>query len=314
VSGVLDFYGDFRIGGPFGVISGFNRRLGWATTNNNQDLDEVYGLEVDPARADHYLIDGVSVPLTRELVTLPFRNGPGTSTETRESWHTELGPVIHRGGGRVYVLKAAGDGEFRAGEQFLRMMRAQSLDEWRDAMRIRARMTSNFTYADADGNIFYVWNAALPLLPHAPTGDTGWTAVSRSEQVWTRYVPFDSLPQFLNPRGGYVHNENSSPHFTNVEGWVDTTNAQANFERPSFSLRSQLGLDLVQGNRKFSLEDMVLQKHSYRMMLAERIKPELVEAVRASQPTGQLAAAVNLLDDWDNTVAPESRGGVLFSE
>src|SRR5690606_3091268 len=99
VPGVLDFYGDFRIGGPFGVISGFNRDLGWATTNNNQDLDEVYSLEADPDRADHYLIDGTSVPLIRTLVPLPSRNGDAISTTTRESWATPYGPVIHRAHG-----------------------------------------------------------------------------------------------------------------------------------------------------------------------------------------------------------------------
>jgi acyl-homoserine-lactone acylase len=35
VPGVVDFYGDFRIGGPLIVIGGFNRDLGWATTNSN---------------------------------------------------------------------------------------------------------------------------------------------------------------------------------------------------------------------------------------------------------------------------------------
>src|SRR5690606_18913622 len=142
-------------------------------------------------------------------------------------------------------MKAAGDGEFRAGEQFLRMMRATSLKQWQDAMRMRARMTSNFTYADRAGNIYLVWNAALPLLPHPAGGDSVAFRVSRSEQIWNRYVPFDSLPQFLNPVGGYVHNENSSPHFTNVAGPIDTTNAYVNFEAPSLSLRSQLGIALV---------------------------------------------------------------------
>ncbi|HCA57679.1 MAG TPA: hypothetical protein DEP46_06785, partial [Blastocatellia bacterium] len=63
VPGVLDFYGDFRIGGPFGVIGGFNRYLGFSTTNNSQDLDEIYALDADPAKPDHYLFDGASVPL-----------------------------------------------------------------------------------------------------------------------------------------------------------------------------------------------------------------------------------------------------------
>ena len=51
VPGVVDFYGDFRIGGPFGVIGGFNKDLGWSTTNNAPDLDEIYALDVDPARS-----------------------------------------------------------------------------------------------------------------------------------------------------------------------------------------------------------------------------------------------------------------------
>ena len=312
VPGVIDFYGDFRIGGPFGVISGFNRDLGWATTNNNQDLDEVYSLAVDPTRPNHYLIDGASVPLIRELVTLSFRNGPGVGTETREVWSTPFGPVIHRQGGRIYVLKAAGDGEYRAGEQFLRMMRATSLEEWRDAMKMRARMTSNFTYADRAGNIHYLWNAALPLLPHAPGGDSVAIAVSRSDQIWSSFVPFDSLPQLLNPAGGYIHNENSSPHFTNLSEPFDTIASYPNFEEPSFSLRSQLGVDLIDDNDRLSLEEMVRRKHSYRMMLADRIKPDLLTAVSRTQPTGNLAAALELLTNWDNTVSPESRGAVLF--
>src|SRR5205814_422283 len=62
VPGVVDFYGDFRIGGPFGVIGGFNRDLGWATTNNDPLLEQVYALDVDSSRVDHYLLDGASLP------------------------------------------------------------------------------------------------------------------------------------------------------------------------------------------------------------------------------------------------------------
>jgi acyl-homoserine-lactone acylase len=154
VPGVVDFYGDFRIGGPFAVVGGFNRYLGWSTTNNAQVRDQVYALDVDPKATDHYLFDGASLPLTRELVTVEFRNGDDLSTETRETWSTPLGVVIHRANGKIYIIKTAGDGDFRGGEQFLRMMRATSLAEWKDAMRLRARETSNFTYADRAGNIY----------------------------------------------------------------------------------------------------------------------------------------------------------------
>jgi acyl-homoserine-lactone acylase len=294
------------------VIGGFNRHLGFATTNNAQDLDELYALEADPANPDYYLFDGQSIPMRRNLVTVAFRNGDAVSTETREQWETPLGHVVHRADGKIYVVKAAGDGDYRAGEQFLRMMRATSLAEWQDAMRMRARMTSNFTYADRAGNIHYVWNAALPLLPHASGGDTTAVPASGSRDVWTRYVPYDSLPQVLNPRTGYVHNENSSPHWTNLQAPLDTSNPYSNFEAPSLSLRSQHGLALVGGRQKLSLEDVLRLKHSYRMLLADRVKPDLVRAVRASNPTDSVSVAVALLERWENTSAPDSRGGTLF--
>ena len=312
VPGVIDFYGDFRIGGPFAVIGGFNRYLGWSTTNNAPDLDQFYALDVDPSKPDHYLFDGTSIPLSRKLITVPFKNGDGISTETRELWSSPLGPVVYRSNGKIFVLKFAGDGEYRAGEQFLKMMRARSLSEWKGAMKMRARVTSNFTYADRTGNIFFIWNASLPLLPHAPSEDLVAVPARSSTDVWTKYVPFEKLPQFLNPKGGYVHNENSSPHYTNVFGPVDLSNAYPNFEEPRLSLRSQLAIQLINGNKKFSLEDVVRLKHNYRALLADRVKTDLLNAVKATNPEGDIASAVTLLERWDNSTSPESRGSTLF--
>lgn len=315
VPGVLDFYGDFRIGGPFGVVGGFNRHLGWATTNNAPDLDEIYALEADTVRPDHYLFDGVSLPVERELVTVSYRNGAAISTASREFWRTGLGPVVHRDSGKVYVLRAAGDGDFRAGEQFLRMMRARSLAEWKDAMRMRARLNSSFTYADRAGNIYYVWNAAIPALPHRSGGDTTAVAARGMADVWTRYVPFDSLPQLLNPRGGYVRNENDAPYHTNLRQVLDRNRYPANLPEPSLRLRSQLSVALLDNDRRFSLEDVVRLKHTYRMLLADRVKSDLLDAVRdpsAPRPDSVVLQAAELLAQWDNSAEPDSRGGVLF--
>lgn len=309
---ILDFYGDFRIGGPFGVIGGFNRHLGWATTNNAPDLDEVYALDVDSTRADHFLFEGTTVPLQRELVTVEYRNGDGFSTETREYWRTPLGPVVHRAGGKIYVLRAAADGDYRAGEQFLHMMRASSLAEWKEAMRMRARVTSNFTYADKAGNIFYVWNGSVPALPHASGGDSTAVPARETNGVWTTYVPFDSLPQLLNPPGGYVHNENDAPYHTNLHRVLERSRYPANFPEPSLRLRSQLSLDLIDKRNKLSLEQVLQLKNSYRMLLADRVKDDLIAAVRNSSPAPQVAEALALISRWENTSAPTSRGGVLF--
>jgi acyl-homoserine-lactone acylase len=312
VPGVLDFYGDFRMGGPFGVVGGFNRDLGWATTNNAPDLEEIYALDVDPAQADHYLFEGTSVPLEREVVRVAYKNGDGISTESREMWRTPLGPVIYRDNGKVYIVRAAGEGDYRGGEQFLRMMRAKSLAEWKDIMRMRARVTSSFTYADRAGNIYYLWNAAAPAFPKPTGGDTAAVPAHTTADIWTHYVPFDSLPQLLNPKGGYIQNENSSPWFTNLHQIIDWTKYPAYMPEPSFSLRSQMAVTLIDTRNKLSLEDVIRLKHSYRMLLADRVKSDLVTAVRASNPASEVTEAIAMLAAWDNTSAPESKGGVLF--
>jgi acyl-homoserine-lactone acylase len=312
VPGVVDFYGDFRIGGPFSQVGGFNRYLGWATTNNAPALGVIYALDADPNASDHYMFDGQSVPVNRWMQTVEYKTDAGFANATREFWFTQIGPVIYHDKSKIYVLKEAGDGQYRSGEQMLHMMRARSLKEWKDAMRIRARVTSNHTYADRAGNILFLWNASLPLLPHAPADDSTAVPAHWMKDVWTKFVPFDSLPQFLNPKGGYVHNENNSPHYTNVAKGIDTTNAYPNFERPRLSLRAQLGLQLASKPDKLSLEDVIRLKHNYRMLLADRVKPDLIAALKRTIATDDFPLAVALLEKWHNTASPESRGSVLF--
>lgn len=312
VPGVLDFYGDFRVGYPLYLIGGFNARLGWATTNNDTDNEEVYALEADPAAPDHYRFDGASVPLERVQVTAEFKNGNALASETREFWRTPLGPVIERADGKIYVVRWPGEGEFRKGEQFLRMMQARTHTEWLDAMRLRAHTTSNLTYADADGNIFYIWNGTPPMLPGPSGRDTAAVPAAGAADVFTAAVPFDQLPQLRNPRSGYTQNSNDPFHFTNLETVLDSARFPANFPRPALRLRSQMGLALIHSQRKVSLEDVIRLKHSTRMMAAERFKDDLLAAARAASPDSLLGLAVPLLEQWDDTASPEARGAVLF--
>lgn len=313
VPGKLDFYGDFRIGSAFSVVGGFNANLGWATTNNAPDLEEVYELELDPA-ADAYRFDGTLVPVRYETSTIRYRDGDSLATATRRFAFTPLGPVVHRTADKLYVVRAGPEGEYRAGAQFLAMMRARSLGEWKQALAMRARATSNLTYADRAGNILTIWMASIPRLPHPSGRDSMPIPARNSADIWTRLITLDSLPQVQNPPGGYVHNENDAPHFANLRALLDTAKYPDNVERGELRLRSQHALQLIANTRKFSLEEVVRRKHSYRMLLADRVKADLLTAVAASPLTSDSAMqrAVAVLRAWDNTVAPDSRGGLLF--
>lgn len=315
VPGKLDFYGDFRIGSAFSVIGGFNKDLGWATTNNAPDLDEVYELDLDAANPERYRFDGTTIPIRYESITLPYRIGSTDDSlvsETQRVAFTPLGPVVHRTASKLYVVRAGPDGEYRAGSQFLAMMRARTLAEWKRALATRARATSNLTYADRAGNILTIWMGSVPRLPTRSGGDSMPIPARGSADVWTQLMALDSLPQTLNPRGGYVHNENDAPHFANLNALLDTARYPDNVERGELRLRSQHALQLIGGKDKLSLEDVLVRKHSMRMLLADRVKPDLVAALKASSPTPAVAQALAVLEAWDNTVAPTSRGGLLF--
>jgi acyl-homoserine-lactone acylase len=311
IPGRLNFYGDVRIGGPLEMVAGFNEHLGWATTNNGPDLEEIYELQIDPDNEDHYLFDGESVSLQSEEVTVEYRDQDRLGSETREFWRTALGPVIHRTADKIYTIKSANDGEFRVSQQYLRMMQARDLEEWKEAVKMRAKPSSHLTYADREGNIFYFWNAQLPALPHLAQSDRAVPAAG-SADVWTELVPFEDLPQLLNPQGGYLHNENDTFHFTNLFEPLRNDGFPPNLPAPRLRLRSQHSLELIHNDQKFGLEEVCDLKHSMGALLADRVKDDLVAAVRATDPRGEIAAAIDLLERWDNTVAADSRGSVLF--
>jgi len=312
VPGVVDFYGDFRIGFPLYFNGGFNAYLGWATTNNDAYLSEIYALDVDPSQPDHYRFDGTSVAMERFPVTVEWKSGDTLVSETRDFWRTPIGPVVDRDATKIYVVKSAEWGETRKTEQFLRMMEARTLAEWKAAMRMRAHVEQNLTYADRAGNIFYVWNAAIPRLPRPAGGDTVAVPARTSADVWSELWPFDSLPQLLNPPGGYIQNANDPYHYTNLNAVMDSARWPDYFPRPYLGLRSQLSLRLVTSRPRVSLEDVVRMKHDPTMLLAERVRDDLVAAVRAMNPQREVADAIALIEHWDGRVAAESRGGTLF--
>lgn len=48
------------------------------------------------------------------------------------------------------------------------------------------------------------------------------------------------------------------------------------------------------------------------MLMADRVKEDLIKAVEKKKPEGEVEKALELMKEWDNTVARDSRGGVLF--
>jgi acyl-homoserine-lactone acylase len=312
VPGVIDFYGSTLVGVPV-LRAGFNDRLGFVTTNNAPDLDDVFALSMDPARPDHYLFDGRSMPLERRNAEIQVLGPDGSMrTETRTSWSSQIGPIVYRTADRAFAVKSSRLDALEYYFGFYELSKTRSLPEWKAALRRNRVPTSNFTYADADGNVLYIWNGRVP--ERSAGRDYSLDVEARSAaDVWTRFLDVFTFPQRLNPAGGYFQNANNPPQFVSLQDPIDMTPFPPEFERGSLGLRPQLALQLLESRAQHSVQDVIDLKYSTRMLLAERIRPELVATVReaASAPADAIAGA-DVLESWDGRVSAESRGALLF--
>lgn len=310
VPGRINFYGSTLVGIPV-LRAGFNDRLGFVQTNNAPDLDDVYGLDL--VEGDTYRFDGRTHALERVEVAIDVRNPDGTlRTVTREYWNSMAGPIVHRTPARAYAVRSMRLESPRYYEGFYHASKARSLGEFMRAMRAAHVPTSNFTYADADGNILYLWNARLPRrADRAATYALDVPAGPR--HVWRGIHALRDLPQLLNPRAGYVQNANNPPWFASLGDPIDPARYPAYVERGPLALRPQLALQLLEARDRFSVDEVVALKYDTRLLLADRVKPALVAALAATPSLSSDAAeGLAVMQAWDNRASASSRGTALF--
>jgi hypothetical protein len=111
-----------------------------------------------------------------------------------------------------------------------------------------------------------------------------------------------------------VQNCNDAPWWTSLRNPIDPKKFPSYFEPGrTLGLRTQMSLSILEGQEKFSLDDIKRLKFSTNMLLADRVKPDLVRALKAvEKPSEEIRSGLKVMEDWDNHVSAESRGGVLF--
>ena len=94
-----------------GIIGGFNRHLGWSTTNNSPRYSQVYAVPRHPTRQGHVLIDGGAVQLRDSTITVDWTEPDGTTgSESEVTPWSPWGPVVHLDDDFAYVLTDPRDG------------------------------------------------------------------------------------------------------------------------------------------------------------------------------------------------------------
>jgi acyl-homoserine-lactone acylase len=307
VPNVINVSGAAVVGAPV-VGIGFNDSLGWTQTVNRFDSDDVYELTLDESRT-RYLYDGGWLPLQSRELAIDVRADGGLRTERHTALWSHHGPVVRVEGGKAYAVKSPNLDAAQFLTQYNLMGKASSLAAFTAAVSMHEVPTFNLGYADKAGNIWYLFNARIPLRPPGYQ----WAGIvpgNTSKSEWFTVWPIRDLPQLLNPPSGYLQNANDAPWYVNLQDRVDRARFANYLGIDGTTWRGQFGLKVLSNEQKLTLEKVTAYKWSDTVLFVDRVKSELIEAVRARGEEWREAADV--LDRWDNEADADSRGAVLF--
>ncbi len=199
-------------GGPL-IFKGHDEFKGWCHTINRPDLVDIYGMTVNPDNPRQYRFDGEWRDFKVREAQMTVRLwGPVRWTVTRPLLYSEHGPCFEAPSG-TYAIKFAGYGEVRQLEQWYRMNKARTFEEFRSALRMMGLISLNTLYADRDGNLLYLYNGHFPQRPEGFDWG-GFLPGDTSEALWSTIRPYTALPRIVQPESGFVQTCNNSPYFS----------------------------------------------------------------------------------------------------
>ncbi len=252
-------------------------------------------------------------PIPPATLVVPRRNqGPILDLQT--------GP----GGGVAISLAYTGFSGTRELDAFRKINLARNVDDFVDALQNFDVGSQNFIYADVRGNIAYFTSAEAPLredleagtvdgLPpffvRRGTGGNDWipaTELTANQAVPFEILPFEEMPQVVNPKNGYVVNANNDPLGLTLDN--DPLNqlrpsGGIYYLAPGYAAGNRAGRitqdlrDRLQQGHRVSLHDMSDIQANVRLRDAEILNPFILEAFDRARAPNAAPELTQLLDD-----------------
>ena len=253
-AGGMDVIGNGFPGVP-SVVIGHNRHIAWGATVNRIDVVDYYQEQLVPDaespsgfstlyRGQREHVIAIPERFTANLIADGIANnhievppGNGIPAATLIVPRRNQGPIIEldQTSGNALSVQYTGFSATRELDAFLAIDIARNLDDFKSALQYFDFGSQNFAYADTQGNIGYFTSAELPLredlqagvvtgLPpyfiRNGQGGNEWLPVTKlqpNQAIAFEILPYDEMPQIVNPPRGWFVNANNDPAGTTLD-------------------------------------------------------------------------------------------------
>lgn len=284
----------FTLPGAPLVVIGHNDRIAWGFTNNGADVEDLYIETFNPSSPDEYRVKGAwqKAQVIDEVIHVK-----GQADEHYKVTLTRHGSVVRREGDIGYALRWTATEPGGLANTYSYLGKAQNWNEFREIMKKVWGPAQNAVYADVDGNIGYVMAARVPIRKkgHGEVPVPGDT----DDYEWTGYVPFDQLPQVLNPEQGFIVTANAR-----VAGPKYKTYLTDRWEEPYRTARIY---DLLRDKHDLRPADMLKIQTDTFSFPHEFLAEQLVAASKTVAPKdSRTAKLIALAKDWNGIADADS--------